>query len=632
MNKIIVLLVLTGYLCNFNISAQNNSDLLLDSLKKRAESKSLSFDERLLALERIIPIAKNISDSLYFRVLDYRLTLLNISGNYDGAILEADNLISLSRKSGEPQITADTYKKKGRLFAKQKKQLQAFKNYSRALELYTILKDSLKFVMTSKSLSFIQSQKGDLVGAEYTIVNALDYSNAVKDKSELAWFYDVLGRIYRERSLWQEAIQNHRKALQLENSPKSRVSLLNNYAITLTKARRYNDAMNTLNIALEYNSITDPIMRYRLLDNFAFVKGKLGATDAIELLEKSLKSRQEINDAPGEYASHIHLSEIFASQNNDTKARYHAQQAYNIARQLQNTEAIVRALDFLIPVTEQSNVLFGEYSALSDSLTSAQNKAKFEFAKLRFDVEKAEERESIALNAQSASELREYKAVRRRNWAFAGLISFLLIGTVFLLYQQERIKKQRLLDTYNTEKRIAKKLHDELANEIYLVMTQLEDTRTQPVLADKLEHIYKLTRDISRETQPISTDNSFSNELALSLQNYTSDDRKLILRGLESVNWNQIDGKKKIEIYRVLQELMTNMRKHSKASFVALVFKEFTSILEINYSDNGKGVFLRENVLGGLENMDSRLASIGGTIKFDSAVNEGFRAEISIPI
>ncbi len=307
-------------------------------------------------------------------------------------------------------------------------------------------------------------------------------------------------------------------------------------------------------------------------------------------------------------------------------------QGYDIARQLRNTEAIVRALDFLIPVTEQSNVLFGEYSALSDSLTAAQNKAKFEFAKLRFDVEKAEERESIALDAQSASELREYKAVRRRNWAVAGLISFLLIGTVFFLYQQERIRKQRILDTYNTEKRIAKKLHDELANEIYLVMTQLEHSNKQPLIADKLEHIYKLSRDISRETQPIKTDNSFPEQLALSLQTYTSNRRKLILRGLEIIQWDIIDDKKKIEIYRVLQELMTNMRKHSRASLVALVFKEANNHLEINYSDNGSGVSLSDKIHGGLANIESRIKTIGGNITFDSDINEGFRAEISIPL
>ncbi len=325
MNKSLIIFLFLLNLSHTITTGQINPDSNLLKLKNRAQNKSLNINERLAALDSAIPIAQRFSDSLYLKYLDYKLTLLNISEDYDRALFNADQLINISRKLGEPEVTANAYKRKGRFLVKKKKQLDAFKNYSRALELYSLLKDSISIIKTSKNLAFIQSKIGDFVGTEYTIVNALDYSDALKDKSELAWFYDVLGRIYRERSLWQEAIQNHRKALQLENSPKSRVSLLNNYAITLINAERFNDAMNTLKIALDYDSIISPTTRYRLLDNYAFAKAKLGATDAIELLEASLKSRKEINDLPGEYASHIHLSEIFAAQNNDIKARYHAQ-------------------------------------------------------------------------------------------------------------------------------------------------------------------------------------------------------------------------------------------------------------------------------------------------------------------
>lgn len=608
------------------------SDSLL-YYRELSGSKTLSFDKRLDAINQAIKLSRNGSDSTYLAQLSYKSTIYGAAKEYNKAILEAQKLLEEAQRLNQKFFIALSYEKLGRYLGNQRNDIGAFKNYVKAIDVYTELKDSIKIVKVSKRASFIQSQLGDLDGAEFTIVNALDFSDTLEDISELSWFYDTLGQVYRERSLWQEAIRYHRKALQLESSPKSKASLLNNYALTLIKSGDYKEALIQLDKALAYENNINDKTKFRLLDNYAFAKAKLKNPEAIYLLEEALELRQGANDFAGQYASHIHLSEAYGNLNDSTKAQYHAQQAYNIATKSKNNEAIVKALNFLIPVTRKSNALFEEYSMLSDSLTSAQNKAKFEFAKLRYDVEKAEERESLALRLQSASELREDIAVRKRNWAFIGLFLFLVLGLVFILYQRERSRKQRILDRYDTEKRLAKKLHDELANEIYLVMTQLEGDKTTPMVADKLDHIYKLSRDMSRETQPIQTGDSFPDELALSLQTYTSSERKLILRGMESINWKGIKPEKKIEIYRVLQELMTNMRKHSKASLVALVFKEVDKLLEINYSDNGQGVTLSPNNRGsGLTNTETRLKSMGGCITFDSAINEGFRAELSIPV
>ena len=163
-------------------------------------------------------------------------------------------------------------------------------------------------------------------------------------------------------------------------------------------------------------------------------------------------------------------------------------------------------------------------------------------------------------------------------------------------------------------------------------MSQLESDTTTPQVAEKLDHIYKMSRDLSRETQPILTDSTFPEALSMSLQTYTTNHRKLILRGLESVEWDLIAPAKKVEIYRVLQELMTNMRKHSKASFIALVFKHEQNILTINYSDNGVGTALSpEKRNAGLNNIESRMDSVNGQIIFESTINEGFRAALTIP-
>ena len=600
---------------------------------KLSRKKKESYKDRLAANDKAIYWSRQVSDSVYLEQLIYRCDLYYYDKQYDQAIAQTKTVLDEATRLKSKRFIAQSYDNQGDIYKKKQNTSEAFTNYVHAIELFTELKDSIQIIKISKKASYIQTSLGDMDGAEYTIVNALDYSNTLKEPSEISWFYDILGRVYRERGLWQEAIRYHRKALQLENNKGSKASLINNYAITLLKSGDNDGAIQQLEVGLAYKDSLSLNTLYRLKDNYAFAKSRAGHKDAIPLLEEALNLRTSIDDIPGKYASHIHLAEAYMTLGNTKKTAYHAQQAYNISSKAKNTEAVVKALDYLIPVTKESNVLFKEYTSLSDSLTKAQNKAKFEFAKLRYDVEKAEERENIALQKITASQLREEIAIRKRNWALVGIGGLLITGLIFILYQRERSKKQRILDRYETEKRLAKKLHDELANEIYLVMNEVENEISSPAVADRLEDIYKLSRDLSRETKPIQTDENFPTELAMNLQTYTSSERKLILRGLESINWNVINPEVKIEIYRVLQELMTNMRKHSKASLVALVFKSVDKLLEINYSDNGKGVSLsRDNRGSGLLNTQTRLKSLGGEIKFDSAVDEGFRAELSIPI
>ena len=78
----------------------------------------------------------------------------------------------------------------------------------------------------------------------------------------------------------------------------------------------------------------------------------------------------------------------------------------------------------------------------------------------------------------------------------------------------------------------------------------------------------------------------------------------------------------------MLQELLTNMKKHSNASIVVLSFEKSGKYLIINYKDNGIGTSLTKR--NGLQNTENRIQSINGTITFESEINKGFKAIIMI--
>ncbi|MFB9273026.1 sensor histidine kinase, partial [Lutibacter litoralis] len=114
------------------------------------------------------------------------------------------------------------------------------------------------------------------------------------------------------------------------------------------------------------------------------------------------------------------------------------------------------------------------------------------------------------------------------------------------------------------------------------------------------------------------------------LTSFNTTTTTIILKNSSEVTLEEIAKDKQIEIYRIMQELMVNMQKHSKATLVAISFKKTADEYVINYSDNGKGVDQSElKVRNGLKNVETRIKSINGLITFETSLNKGFKAFIS---
>ena len=75
------------------------------------------------------------------------------------------------------------------------------------------------------------------------------------------------------------------------------------------------------------------------------------------------------------------------------------------------------------------------------------------------------------------------------------------------------------------------------------------------------------------------------------------------------------------------------MNKHSKAKIIGINFRKITPKLQITYSDNGIGATMEELKKGsGLQNVENRIVSIGGTFNFQSEKEKGFSANFLIPV
>lgn len=90
-----------------------------------------------------------------------------------------------------------------------------------------------------------------------------------------------------------------------------------------------------------------------------------------------------------------------------------------------------------------------------------------------------------------------------------------------------------------------------------------------------------------------------------------------------------------IMIYRVVQEMVNNTLKHSKADRIDLTLVIHPDELDLSYSDNGKGFDVEEvkaKKSMGIQSIRSRVKFLDGIIKIDSSPGKGVVYRISVPV
>ena len=85
-------------------------------------------------------------------------------------------------------------------------------------------------------------------------------------------------------------------------------------------------------------------------------------------------------------------------------------------------------------------------------------------------------------------------------------------------------------------------------------------------------------------------------------------------------------------IYRILQEQLHNVIKHSEASEVLIQLEQEREVIRLLVTDNGKGFVVNNRKSGiGLVNMQTRAESLNGTFKLHSHPGMGCKVEVVLP-
>ncbi|NUR89161.1 MAG: sensor histidine kinase [Nonomuraea sp.] len=87
-----------------------------------------------------------------------------------------------------------------------------------------------------------------------------------------------------------------------------------------------------------------------------------------------------------------------------------------------------------------------------------------------------------------------------------------------------------------------------------------------------------------------------------------------------------------VAVYRIVQEALTNIRRHAAASRARIVLQRERAVLRVLVADDGKGLPETYSAGVGLGSMRERAAELGGICAVNSTPGEGTRVEVMLPL
>ena len=342
---------------------------------------------------------------------------------------------------------------------------------------------------------------------------------------------------------------------------------------------------------------------------------------------------------------------------------------------------------------KQKSVVIGSYEALSETfiakgdykkaimslktnqqlksevLAEANNRTITEM-ETKYDLERIKKEKALALYVAARQ---ENKLLRQETIIYAFALGMIVLSfTSFLIFRNYKTKQKtaQLLIQKNEEintqriakiikeqeiksikanlkgqeverKRIAKDLHDGLGGtlaSIKLNLLKFNKTKDQTIInttASKIDNACKEIRFISHNLLPPLIQNTSFIEL---LEFYVSEvkdtyDMDIDFEFYPHSELESLNMDMKADLYRIIQELMTNIIKHTAAKTITLQLINHHDHINIMIEDNGKGFNNKSTKKGiGLINIKSRIDLLGGQVNIDSKKGRGTIVNIDIPL
>lgn len=226
----------------------------------------------------------------------------------------------------------------------------------------------------------------------------------------------------------------------------------------------------------------------------------------------------------------------------------------------------------------------------------------------------------------------EYIHLRNERIGIVGafLILALFILAIYILWQQHQRRKtaqkaeqrmeERFIEGQEDERtRLAKELHDGISNQLLAVEMKLNEEGLTPQTMQLLSMSREQVRQVSHKLIPPDFEHATLDEV---IRNYADS-----LDGLHQcevtyrqtppdTDWTEIPPAKALEIYRIIQEAVSNSLKHANATSLSIGVHLDDENLKVLISDNGTWKKTKKDSTGiGARTISQRASAINGKIE-----------------
>jgi len=207
--------------------------------------------------------------------------------------------------------------------------------------------------------------------------------------------------------------------------------------------------------------------------------------------------------------------------------------------------------------------------------------------------------------------------------------------------EQDRILSERLIEMEEQEKsRIARNIHDEIGS-LFAAMKYriLSLSQGQPAAREDLDQLMHICNEGIEKQYSVVDDMVFHGPKNEEFEESIRDKFHQLFghRNMELEMECQLtaeapDEFQRIQLFRIITELMTNTLKHADATRISLHI-HVSRHIRITYHDNGPGFGLTSDRKGrGLSNIENRVAYLQGTCQLGRQENGNWTFDIEIPI
>ncbi len=610
-----------------------------------------------------------------------RGNLFYITGQHKKAIVCYDSSISIAQVNNNLTDLGKANNNKAGCLTELGDYKGALEANEASRKSFETLKDTVSVVnsyLVRGNIFFAQDILDEAIAAYEMGLEKLSHHDEILLKGNLL---NNVGLILNEGKQWRKAITYLKKTASIYQS----LNLTPKDAYTnLGEAYRHinlDSALFYYELSLEYvqeNGTQEEL--YRSLTNVGLVKQDMGdKEEALSLYNEALNTIEDNFDYPKIAQLLINIANLETENKNYDRAKKMADLALEKSlerrelQHIQNSYAALSALSMAQKDYEQALIydnLRDEYkdSVLNESTINAitQYEAKYQSALKDQKIIEERNQKLEALNNQKNAEAERKEsdlvAANRQKWVFGlagGILAIAFLALFFIQRNKRQAQAEKdaaiiserdrglnaVIQAQEEErKRISKDLHDGIGQQLSGINLAWQNLSTKigqkapeefnqlMTISSVLDDATVEVRNMSHQMMPRALQESglapaIEDMLRKSLQfseiDYEFDHYNVDTRFKENVE---------VSLYRICQELINNVIKHSEANSVTIqLFKNQDKLILI-VEDNGTGMKNGDPKGHGLLNIKSRLNTIQGTVNFEPSPQSGTIARIIIPI